>query len=124
MVLIFYLYCKCSNNNRIVQVCVFYSGMFMRFAWVVKPCNIHLLVCHMSNETVQLYQLSRSIRSQRGVLEGVQIAQTSWASLKDGPQEWGFLMIDFGVRWGFLMYTVVIFTSECTAYIRHLIFIF
>ncbi|AES97032.2 transmembrane protein, putative [Medicago truncatula] len=40
----------------------------------------------------------------RGVPEGVQTAQTSWASLKDGPQEWGFLMIDFGVRWGFLMY--------------------
>jgi hypothetical protein len=42
-----------------------YSGIFMRFAWVVKPRNIHLMVCHMTNETVQLYQLSRWIRAQR-----------------------------------------------------------
>lgn len=39
-------------------MCV-YSMLFMRFAWVVKPRNLLLLSCHMCNETVQLYQLSR-----------------------------------------------------------------
>ncbi|CAK8541136.1 unnamed protein product [Lathyrus sativus] len=51
--------------NMTTGMCL-YSGIFMRFAWVVKPRNIHLLICHMSNETVQLYQLSRWIRSQSG----------------------------------------------------------
>ncbi|KAH7532363.1 hypothetical protein FEM48_Zijuj04G0011900 [Ziziphus jujuba var. spinosa] len=36
-------------------LCV-YSAMFMRFAWMVRPTNYHLLVCHISNETVPLYQ--------------------------------------------------------------------
>lgn len=36
-----------------------YSCLFMRFAWMVKPRNYLLLACHASNETVQLYQLSR-----------------------------------------------------------------
>eukprot|EP01112_Ceratiomyxa_fruticulosa_P009961 TRINITY_DN2614_c0_g1_i1.p1 TRINITY_DN2614_c0_g1~~TRINITY_DN2614_c0_g1_i1.p1 ORF type:complete len:109 (+),score=15.52 TRINITY_DN2614_c0_g1_i1:384-710(+) len=42
-------------------LCV-YSGLFMRFAWRVKPRNYLLLVCHMANETVQLYHLQRKIR--------------------------------------------------------------
>ncbi|XP_039011575.1 mitochondrial pyruvate carrier 1-like [Hibiscus syriacus] len=42
-----------------------YSALFMRFAWMVQPRNIHLLVCHASNETVQLYQLSRWINAQQ-----------------------------------------------------------
>ncbi len=36
-----------------------YSGLFMRFAWMVQPRNYLLLACHASNEAVQLYQLSR-----------------------------------------------------------------
>lgn len=39
-------------------MCV-YSCLFMRFAWMVQPRNYLLLACHASNETVQLYQLSR-----------------------------------------------------------------
>jgi hypothetical protein len=39
-------------------MCV-YSCHFMRFAWMVQPRNYLLLACHASNETVQLYQLSR-----------------------------------------------------------------
>ncbi|KAK2360045.1 mitochondrial pyruvate carrier [Trifolium repens] len=53
------------SGNMTTVMCL-YSGIFMRFAWVVKPRNIHLMVCHMTNETVQLYQLSRWIRAQRG----------------------------------------------------------
>ncbi|KAI4350540.1 hypothetical protein L6164_004987 [Bauhinia variegata] len=51
------------SPNMTAVMCV-YSAMFMRFAWVVQPRNLHLLVCHVSNETVQLYQLSRWIRAK------------------------------------------------------------
>ncbi|RYR05017.1 hypothetical protein Ahy_B06g084843 isoform B [Arachis hypogaea] len=51
--------------NMTAVMCI-YSALFMRFAWVVRPRNLHLLACHVSNETVQLYQLSRWIRAQRG----------------------------------------------------------
>lgn len=46
--------CACA------AMCV-YSCLFMRFAWMVKPRNYLLLACHASNETVQLYQLSRYV---------------------------------------------------------------
>ena len=39
-------------------MCV-YSCLFMRFAWMVQPRNYLLLACHASNESVQLYNLSR-----------------------------------------------------------------
>ncbi|XP_054800538.1 mitochondrial pyruvate carrier 1-like isoform X2 [Prosopis cineraria] len=50
--------------NMTAVMCV-YSAMFMRFAWVVRPRNIHLMVCHISNETLQLYQLSRYLSAPR-----------------------------------------------------------
>uniref|UniRef100_A0A0C9QXP5 Mitochondrial pyruvate carrier n=1 Tax=Wollemia nobilis TaxID=56998 RepID=A0A0C9QXP5_9CONI len=46
------------SGNMTAAMCV-YSGLFMRFAWMVQPRNYLLLGCHASNETVQLYQLSR-----------------------------------------------------------------
>jgi len=46
------------SGNMTAAMCV-YSGLFMRFAWMVQPRNYLLLACHASNETVQLYQLSR-----------------------------------------------------------------
>lgn len=46
------------SPNMTATMCI-YSCLFMRFAWVVQPRNLLLLTCHMSNETVQLYQLSR-----------------------------------------------------------------
>ncbi|KAL5172019.1 Mitochondrial pyruvate carrier 1 [Glycine soja] len=52
--------------NMTGVMCV-YSALCMRFAWMVRPRNPHLLVCHVSNETVQLYQLSRWFRAQRGL---------------------------------------------------------
>ncbi|XP_054800539.1 mitochondrial pyruvate carrier 1-like isoform X3 [Prosopis cineraria] len=50
--------------NMTAVMCV-YSAMFMRFAWVVRPRNIHLMVCHISNETLQLYQLSRQLEQEK-----------------------------------------------------------
>ncbi|CAJ1791718.1 unnamed protein product [Sphenostylis stenocarpa] len=46
-------------NGRMTTVMCVYSALYMRFAWMVQPRNIHLLICHASNETLQLYQLSR-----------------------------------------------------------------
>ncbi|XP_028768999.1 mitochondrial pyruvate carrier 1-like [Neltuma alba] len=46
------------SGNMTAAMCV-YSALFMRFAWMVQPRNYLLLACHASNETVQLYQLSR-----------------------------------------------------------------
>uniref|UniRef100_A0A6M2F7T7 Mitochondrial pyruvate carrier n=1 Tax=Populus davidiana TaxID=266767 RepID=A0A6M2F7T7_9ROSI len=51
------------SGNMTGAMCV-YSALFMRFAWMVQPRNYLLLVCHASNETVQLYQLSRWARGQ------------------------------------------------------------
>ncbi|PON95309.1 Mitochondrial pyruvate carrier [Trema orientale] len=51
------------SGNMTAVMCV-YSAMFMRFSWMVRPRNYHLLACHVSNETVQLYQLSRWLKAQ------------------------------------------------------------
>ena len=42
-------------------MCV-YSLLFMRFAYVVQPRNWLLFSCHFTNESVQLYNLSRYIK--------------------------------------------------------------
>ncbi|KAM0906046.1 hypothetical protein ACQ4PT_017013 [Festuca glaucescens] len=55
------------SGNMTAAMCV-YSGLFMRFAWMVQPRNYLLLACHASNETVQLYHLSRCAKAQ-GYLE-------------------------------------------------------
>ncbi|KAK8547882.1 hypothetical protein V6N13_123307 [Hibiscus sabdariffa] len=51
------------SGNMTTAMCV-YSALFMRFAWMVQPRNYLLLACHASNETVQLYHLSRWARAQ------------------------------------------------------------
>ncbi|KAF2314184.1 hypothetical protein GH714_023928 [Hevea brasiliensis] len=51
------------SGNMTGVMCV-YSALFMRFAWMVQPRNYLLLACHASNETVQLYQLSRWAKGQ------------------------------------------------------------
>ncbi|KAK6257774.1 hypothetical protein QUC31_001233 [Theobroma cacao] len=51
------------SGNMTAAMCV-YSLLYMRFAWVVQPRNLLLLACHASNETVQLYQLSRWMKAQ------------------------------------------------------------
>ncbi|GJR96492.1 mitochondrial pyruvate carrier 1 isoform X1 [Tanacetum coccineum] len=51
------------SGNMTAAMCV-YSALFMRFAWMVQPRNYLLLACHASNESVQMYQLSRWAKSQ------------------------------------------------------------
>ncbi|CAG8592024.1 1086_t:CDS:2 [Diversispora eburnea] len=38
-----------------IAMCI-YSAMFARFAWMVIPRNRLLLACHLTNESVQLFQ--------------------------------------------------------------------
>lgn len=47
-----------------VSMCV-YSGLFMRFAFMVQPRNYLLLACHAFNEVAQLNQLRRGIQYQK-----------------------------------------------------------
>jgi hypothetical protein len=51
-----------SISRNMTMVLAVYSGLFMRFAWMVKPRNYLLLSCHASNEVAQLYQLSRRLQ--------------------------------------------------------------
>ncbi|GAB4845748.1 pyruvate transporter mpc1 [Ancistrocladus abbreviatus] len=51
------------SGNMTTAMCI-YSGLFMRFAWMVQPRNYLLLACHASNEVVQLYQLCRCAGAQ------------------------------------------------------------
>ncbi|XP_044947268.1 mitochondrial pyruvate carrier 1-like [Hordeum vulgare subsp. vulgare] len=55
-------------SGRMTAVMCVYSGLFMRFAWVVRPRNYFLMATRASNESVQLYQLSCYARVQ-GYLE-------------------------------------------------------
>ncbi|KAM3264178.1 hypothetical protein P3L10_001172 [Capsicum annuum] len=52
------------SGNMTTVLCV-YSILCMKFAWIVHPRNHLLLACHASNESVQLYQLSRWLKHQR-----------------------------------------------------------
>ncbi|KAJ7535221.1 hypothetical protein O6H91_12G023000 [Diphasiastrum complanatum] len=51
------------SGNMTTAMCV-YSALFMRFAWMVQPRNYLLLTCHVANESVQLYQLSRFLGAE------------------------------------------------------------
>ncbi|XP_033144641.1 mitochondrial pyruvate carrier 1 isoform X1 [Brassica rapa] len=63
------------SGNMSSAMCI-YSALFMRFAWMVQPRNYLLLACHASNETVQLYQLSRWARAQ-GYLSSTKVEEKS-----------------------------------------------
>ncbi|KAK1318592.1 hypothetical protein QJS10_CPB04g01774 [Acorus calamus] len=71
------------SGNMTAAMCV-YSGLFIRFAWMVQPRNYLLLACHASNETVQLYQLSRWARAQKNTTEEKEQAETQ-RCLKKNP---------------------------------------
>ncbi|KAA8542145.1 hypothetical protein F0562_023297 [Nyssa sinensis] len=51
------------SGNMTAVLCI-YSALFMRFSWMVQPRNHLLLAFHVSNESVQLYQLSRWAKAQ------------------------------------------------------------
>nr|CAB3263921.1 mitochondrial pyruvate carrier 1-like [Phallusia mammillata] len=46
-------------SPRMTAALCVYSGLFMRFAWMVIPRNHLLFACHVTNETCQLIQLGR-----------------------------------------------------------------
>lgn len=46
-------------SGKMTVAMVFYSAIFMRFAWRVDPRNYLLFACHFTNEAAQTYQLSR-----------------------------------------------------------------
>jgi len=48
-------------SGKMTTTLAFYSALFMRFAYKVQPRNWLLFVCHATNETTQLYQLSRFV---------------------------------------------------------------
>uniref|UniRef100_M1CKD0 Mitochondrial pyruvate carrier n=1 Tax=Solanum tuberosum TaxID=4113 RepID=M1CKD0_SOLTU len=56
-----------NNGGSSISLLCVYSLLCMRFAWMVRPRNYLLLACHASNESVQLYQLSRWLKHQRYV---------------------------------------------------------
>jgi len=43
-----------------------YSLFFMRWALAISPANYPLLICHISNEAVQLFQLGRWANAKYG----------------------------------------------------------
>jgi len=46
-------------SPNMTAVMMIYSGLFMRFAWMVKPRNFLLLACHATNECAQTVQMAR-----------------------------------------------------------------
>ena len=42
-------------------VLMVYSGLFARWAWVVKPRNLSLMYCHVANVIAQTNQLRRAL---------------------------------------------------------------
>jgi hypothetical protein len=51
-------------SGTMTSVMCVYSATFMRFALKVRPQNLLLFSCHLCNEVVQLYTLSRLIRHE------------------------------------------------------------
>ena len=43
-------------------VLLVYSGLFMRFAWMVQPRNYLLFACHASNSVAQGVQMTRRVQ--------------------------------------------------------------
>ena len=51
-------------SPNMTGVMIVYSGLFMRFAWMVRPRNYLLLACHATNECAQLIQMGRWLTSK------------------------------------------------------------
>nr|XP_039248845.1 mitochondrial pyruvate carrier 1-like [Styela clava] len=46
-------------SPRMTAALCVYSGLFMRFAWMVTPRNLLLFACHFTNESCQIIQFGR-----------------------------------------------------------------
>ena len=51
-------------SPNMTGVMIVYSGLFMRFAWMVTPRNYLLLACHATNECAQIVQMGRWLASK------------------------------------------------------------
>jgi hypothetical protein len=51
-------------SPRMTAALLLYSALFMRFAWMVQPRNYLLFACHATNESAQLIQGYRLLKSK------------------------------------------------------------
>ena len=49
-------------SRNVTTVLMFYSILFMRFAWRVQPRNLLLLSCHTANSCMQAFLLQKKLR--------------------------------------------------------------
>ena len=49
---------------KMTGVLIVYSSLFARWAWVVRPQNLPLMVCHMANVLAQCNQLRRAFEAK------------------------------------------------------------
>ena len=67
-------------------VLIVYSTLFARWAWVVKPRNLLLMGCHVTNVAAQLNQLRRALEHKIATGEQKQVNE-----LRDKTMvEWNF----------------------------------
>jgi hypothetical protein len=64
-------------------VLMVYSGLFMRFAWMVKPRNYLLLACHASNSVAQTVQMGRRMQYEWDVKPAAAVAAVTAVAAKD-----------------------------------------
>lgn len=48
-------------SMNMTSVLIVYSSLFARWAWIVKPQNLLLASCHVTNVAAQLNQLRRAL---------------------------------------------------------------
>ncbi|XP_040858985.1 mitochondrial pyruvate carrier 1-like protein [Ochotona curzoniae] len=68
-------------SGRMTTALIFYSLIFMRFAYRVQPRNLLLLACHSANATLQSIQASRYLAYHYGGGKASTAAQATVAPL-------------------------------------------
>lgn len=74
---------KIQNQFSNFRVLVFYSSLFMRFAWVVVPRNLLLMSVHTSNVILQGNLLFRRIMYERNNPELVALEKENMKKKKN-----------------------------------------
>ncbi|KAJ2487666.1 pyruvate transporter mpc1 [Coemansia sp. RSA 2050] len=67
-------------SGKMTTALTFYSLLFMRFSWMVRPRNYLLFACHATNEAAQLVQLYRFVDYNGGLAK---VLKGSVQQLKD-----------------------------------------
>lgn len=70
-------------SGKMTFALTLYSAMFMRFAWMVKPQNMLLFACHLTNECAQIVQFSRFINYNYISPESYKIQEVEEKGKKD-----------------------------------------